>query len=238
MMLAIDIGNTNIKIGEFDGDDLIRTHRFETYGDWDFSGLEMPDAVWVSSVVPALNDKLKTLCQDLLGIEPVFVSAQNAGIAIKVERPGQVGADRLVNAVAVQMLYQKPAVVLDFGTATTFDVVDSEGAYVGGVIAPGPNLSVKALEQAAAQLPEIKIEKPGRAIGQDTVGAMQAGVYYGYLGLVERIVKEITMEMDADPFVLATGGLAGFFAEESVAIDAIDPDLTLKGLQILYKNSA
>jgi len=235
MFLAIDVGNTNIVFGVFDGEDLIQKERVGTRENVSLDLiLHDPKFVLVSSVVPDVEEGIRAACVERWGIAPVFVSAGNVGIAVTTSVPEKVGADRLVNAVGVAHLYQAPAIVIDFGTATTFDVIRADGAYTGGVIAPGVKLSLKALEEAAAQLPTIEIEKPPSVIGTNTVSSMQSGLYYGYIGLVEKIVAEITAEMGGEkPFVLATGGLASFFAEDCAVIDAVDGDLTLKGLQIL-----
>lgn len=240
MLLAIDIGNTNTVFAVFDErDELVRDWRCETrIEEYDrvLQEVDQIDAVIVSSVVPDTNAPLSALCQQHLSASPVFVTKDNVGVAIDLEKPDEVGADRLVNALAVITEYQVPAIVIDFGTATTFDVIDAKGAYAGGVIAPGINLSLSALEQAAAKLPGISIEKPDQAIGKDTVSAMQSGIYYGYKGLIEGIVHNISEEMGgAAPFVIATGGLARLFADNMPLIKAVDQALTIKGLLKIYK---
>lgn len=159
------------------------------------------------------------------------------GLDIKTDKPEEVGADRLVNAVAVAACYQTPAIVVDFGTATTFDVIDGSGAYLGGAIAPGVNLSLEALHGAAAKLPKISIEKPDAAIGKETVSAMRSGIYWGYIGLVEGMIKRLSGEVGQDVFVIATGGLAALFAKGTKAIHATDENLTLKGLVHIYNRN-
>ena len=151
--------------------------------------------------------------------------------------PGEVGADRLVNAVAVTEFYKTPAVVVDFGTATTFDVIDVKGRYAGGAIAPGINLSLEALHRAAAKLPKVNIQKPASVIGKNTVSAIQSGIFFGYLGLIEGIVGNISKELGAKPFVIATGGLAGLFEPHTKSIHKVDDELTLKGLLRIYQHN-
>lgn len=192
------------------------------------------DDVIISSVVPDANFHIKEFCQKYLNKKPLMVTKAMVNLTIDLDQPNEVGADRLVNAVAVIEHYKIPAVVIDFGTATTFDVIDHKGRYAGGAIAPGVNLSVSALHHAAAQLPSVSIKKPARAIGKNTVEAMQSGVYWGYVGLIEGIVKQITAEMGQKPFVLATGGLAPLFADSTPIIKAVDDELTLKGLLKIY----
>ncbi len=251
MLLAIDIGNTNTVFAVFDGETLVQEWRAETlpkrsadeYATFLKDLFELADITWgsisgviISSVVPGVNRHMEELSTKYLDCTPLFITKDNVGVAIDIDKPEEVGADRLVNAAAILEHYSAPAIVLDFGTATTFDVIDARGAYAGGVIAPGINLSLAALEQAAAKLPHIKIEKPRRAIGKDTVSAMQAGIYYGYKGLIEGIIKDITDEMGAAPFVIATGGLAPLFAENIDVIAQVDQGLTLKGLVKIYKD--
>ena len=167
---------------------------------------------------------------------PVMVGRDVApDLVIKLSKPEEVGADRIVNAVAVKTHYKFPAVVVDFGTATTFDVVDAEGAYCGGVIAPGVNLSMSALHQAAAKLPRINIKKPNNVIGKETVEAMQSGIYWGYVSMIEGLVARISKEMGVKPYVIATGGLASLFAQGTSVIEKIDEDLTLKGLIAIHQ---
>jgi len=238
MLLVADIGNTNIVFAVYDGNQQVQKWRYETNdpfdGALDSLQYEVQNII-VSSVVPLKNGEFTKACQDKLNLTPNFVSAYNAGIEIDLDDPKQVGADRLVNAVAVWAEYKKPAIIVDFGTATTFDVVNDNGAYAGGVIAPGINLSLKALGEAAAQLPQLKIEKPPQVIGKNTVDAMQSGVYWGYIGLIEGTIKRIQHELGCECMVLATGGLAPLFDAGTDMIGSIDADLTLKGLLHIHK---
>ena len=195
------------------------------------------DAV-IGSVVPDANAHLIKLCHNIFKCEPLLVSRANAGIEINLPQPEEVGADRLLNAVAAVRDYGAPVIVIDFGTATTFDVVNKAGAYCGGAIAPGPNLSMEALCQAAAKLPQISIEKPQTAIGTDTVSAMQSGLYWGYVGLIEKLLAKTTEEMKEQPHIVATGGLASLFADDIPAITAQDEDLTLRGLLYTHQQHA
>ncbi len=251
MLLAIDVGNTNIVFAAYKEEKLIGSWRLHTenarsvdeYAVFlkqalDLGGVKFKDFkdVIISSVVPETNFHLCGLCEKYMNRAPVFVTKDNVGIEIDLERPEDVGADRLVNALAVKVHYSVPAIVIDFGTATTFDVIDARGAYAGGVIAPGINLSMNALHQAASKLPKISVAKPEKVIGKSTVQAMQAGVYFGYQCLIEGIVRHIRAELGRDDvLVLATGGLADLFAEGSDVIDQVDHELTLKGLYEIHK---
>ncbi len=255
MLLAIDAGNTNVVFAVYNGTERLAVWRCQTesgrtsdeYGcllgilfvgsQLDFS---MIKNVIISSVVPAANENLRRFCRTYLNAEPVFIGKDCTALNLmtKLEPSVAVGADRLVNALAVRDLYRTPAVVVDFGTATTFDVVDTEGAYCGGVIAPGINLSVKALHQAAAMLPHISVRKPEKVIGTNTIDAMQSGLFYGYIGLVEGLIRRIADEMKVtSPFVLATGGLASLFAGATPEIHDVDEDLTLRGLYHIFTMS-
>lgn len=236
MLLAIDAGNTNIVFAIYDGEAQVEKCRLETNGKIPETindiAQKYPDIhqVIISSVVPKVNDAIEKSCSYLLKTDPVFIRHDNAGIDITLDTPNEVGADRLVNAVAVMAHYKSPAIIVDFGTATTFDVVNDKGQYCGGVIAPGINLSLQALHMAAAKLPEVSVEKPEKVIGTNTVDAMQSGIYWGYIGLIEGTIKRITKEMGVDPFILATGGLAPLFETGTKVINAVDQDLTMKGL--------
>jgi len=232
MLLAIDIGNTNIVFAVYDGQKQRKSWRSETDADITpiLSEMFEIEAIIVCSVVPRVKDHIIETCETKFKITPVFITHQNAGIDITLDAPHEVGADRLVNAVAVSAHYKSPAVIVDFGTATTFDVIDKNGAYCGGVIAPGINLSLQALHMAAAKLPEIGVEKPEKVIGRNTKEAMQSGIYWGYIGLIEGTIKRITEEMGVTPYVLATGGLAPLFDSGTDMIDTIDGNLTMKGL--------
>jgi type III pantothenate kinase len=251
MLLAIDIGNTNIVFATYNGETLIAHWRIQTvaqrtadeyaaflremFGVVKLSWDDLKDVI-VSSVVPDTDFAIKKFCKDYLKKEALFIDAKIAGIKVVIDKPEEVGADRLVNAVAVKKLYSTPAIVIDFGTATTFDVINGKGEYAGGVIAPGINLSIDALHRAAAKLPKIKMKKPEKVIGTSTVGAIQSGIYWGYIGLIEGLVEKIKKEMGEKPAVIATGGLAPLFADNTKAIDQVDEELTLKGLLHIYQS--
>lgn len=249
MLLAIDAGNTNIVMAVNDGGEWRGTWRIATqaertadeYAVWlltllSHAGIRPAQIrrAAIACVVPTALFHLRHLCSDWFGVEPLVARATlDWGFAIKVDNPGEVGADRLVNALAAAERYKGPLVVIDFGTATTFDVVDADGSYVGGVIAPGINLSIEALHRAAAQLPRIGIGRPQAVIGRSTVPAMRSGVYWGYIGLIEGLTRRIESEFGATLKVIATGGLAPLFTEGTQVIQHVDPDLTLRGLLLL-----
>lgn len=247
MLLAIDAGNTNTTFAVFDGDEIVGEWRAGTntartadeYAVWLSSLMQLVDLKFtdvdsaiIATVVPQGLFNLRTLCRRYFNCEPLVVGDPDVDIGIRVliEKERDVGADRLVNAVAAHLKYGGPAIILDFGTATTFDVIDESGNYHGGVIAPGINLSLEALHMAAAKLPRIAIERPTRAIGNDTQSAMLAGVYYGYVGLIEGIVSRIKEDFGKPMKVIATGGLAAMFSDGTDAFDVIDRDLTMNGL--------
>ncbi len=238
MLLAIDIGNTNIVCAVYNGNQQLQKWRYASSKKLQsiFDTIDHKvDFVIIGSVVPSLNDPIANACIDKFDVEPLFITHKNIGIEIDLDRPSEVGADRIINAVAVLAEYKQPAIIVDFGTATTFDVVNKAGAYAGGVIAPGINLSLKALGDAAAQLPQLKIDKPAAVIGKNTIDAMQSGIYWGYIGLIEGTIKRIEHEIGDDCVIIATGGLAPLFAEGTDLIQNIDSDLTLKGLVELHK---
>jgi type III pantothenate kinase len=252
MLLAIDAGNTNIVFALFEGEALkhhwrIRTETARTadeYISWLYplftrAELEFSDVegAVISSVVPEANFNLETLCGDAFGCQPLAASHKTVDIKVNLPRPEEIGADRLVNAAAAVRDYKAPVIVIDFGTATTFDVINARGEYCGGAIAPGVNLSAEALHRAAAKLPKINVAKPAKVVGIDTIGAMQSGLYWGYAGLIEGLLDRITRETGEKPRVIATGGLAGLFAGNIPAIDQVDEDLTLRGLLYIYQNS-
>ncbi len=255
MLLAIDSGNTNIVFAVYDGDQLRGEWRASTdaertadeLGVWLTQLLAIErlsakdiDAAIIASVVPAMVFNLKTLCRRYFRCEPLVVGDEgvNLGITVKLDRPEEVGADRLVNAVAAHHCYRGPKIVIDFGTATTFDVVDGDGNYCGGAIAPGINLSLQALHMAAAKLPRVAIGRPKQVIGKATVPAMQAGIFWGYVGLIEGLVRRIEQEFGQPMQVIATGGLAPLFLEATDAIHKLDPDLTLRGLLLIHRRNA
>ena len=253
MLLAVDAGNTNVVFAVHDGTEWRGRWRIATRADrtsdeyavwllalFQFAGLKPSDIdrCCIGTVVPAALYNLRRLSREWFACEPLIArSTVNWGFEIQVDRPQEVGADRLLNALASHHHYKGPLIVIDFGTATTFDVVDGDGAYLGGVIAPGINLSLEALHQAAARLPRIGIGRPQAAIGRDTVSAMQSGIYWGYVGLIEGIVARIRAEHDAPLKVIATGGLAPLFAEGTTVIERIDPDITLEGLRLLAERN-
>ena len=190
----------------------------------------------IASVVPPIMLAINRLCTNYFGIEPLVVGENvKCPIKINLDNPLEVGADRIVNAVGSNKLYKKPAIIIDFGTATTFDVVDAKGGYSGGVIAPGINLSLSALQEAASKLPMVWIKKPKKVIATNTKEAMQSGIYWGYIGLIEGLVERIKKEMKTKPVVIATGGLANMFAESTKVIEKVESDLTLIGLNEIFK---
>lgn len=253
MLLAIDSGNTNIVFAIYDGDGTIQgewrsstdTNRTaDEFGIWleqllklsNIDRAQVNDAI-IATVVPATLFALKTLCRKYFDCEPLVVGEGNVdlGLAVQIEKPDEAGADRLVNAVAAYETYGGPLIIIDFGTATTFDVVGPDGSYQGGAIAPGINLSMEALHQAAAQLPRIAVIRPESVIGKNTVDAMLSGTFWGYIGMIEGMVTRIQREMEVDQIqVISTGGLAPLFAEHCDAIDIVDADLTLRGLLAIY----
>jgi len=255
MLLAIDSGNTNAVFAVYDGDTLRASWRISTnprrtadeYAIWltqllSLAGLKPSelDAAIIGNVVPDAMFNLIQLCQRYLNCDPLVVGRPNCqvGIGIDVDMPAHdVGADRVANTVAAGSRYKKPLVVVDFGTATNFDVVDKQGNYCGGVIAPGPNLALQALEMAAAQLPHVAMVRPPTVVGRATVPAMQSGVFWGYVGLLEGIVRRIREERREKMGVVATGGLAPLFAASTDVIEKVDPDLTLWGLRLIYRHN-
>lgn len=247
-LLVVDLGNTNIVLGVYRGDELVSSWRLATarertadeygilarqlVGDALHAGLE---GAIVASVVPPLNGAMTFMIQKYFGIDPLFVEpGVKTGIAIHVDNPLEVGADRIVNCAAAHEAYGGPTIIVDFGTATTFDVVTANAEFIGGVIAPGLNISAEALFARAARLPRVDVKRPDHVIGTNTVVNMQSGIYFGYLGLVDGIVARIKKEVNGLKRVVATGGLASLFAEESEHIDEVDAELTLKGLKIVY----
>ncbi len=250
MLLAVDIGNTNIVFGFYYGAKLRKSLRLETkrnasveyYKKFFVKNKIKQDSIKqiiVCSVVPQTKNNFEKFCKEHFKIKPFEVAdnIDKLGIKIKLKNPKEVGADRVVNAIAYFKKYKKAGIIIDFGTATTFDVVDDKGNYLGGMISPGINLAIKAFSDAAAKLPTIKIAKPTKVIGNSTITAMQSGIYFGYLGLIEKSISEIAGEMKkfgirTKPKVIATGGLARFFAE-CKTIDDIAENLTLDGLFII-----
>ncbi|TFE24107.1 type III pantothenate kinase [Cohnella luojiensis] len=253
MILVVDVGNTNIVLGLYQGRILSHNWRLSTnrsatvdeYGIlisnlFQLAGVraDQIEGVILSSVVPPIMNTLEQLFTKYVGKEALIVGPGiKTGLNIRYENPREVGADRIVNAVAGIEQYGTPLVVVDFGTATTFDYIDASGAYLGGAIVPGIGISAEALYQRAAKLPRIELSKPKTVIGRNTVAAMQAGIIFGYAGQVDGIVRRICKEFNVQPRVIATGGLAEMIAEESETIEKVDPLLTLEGLRIVYERN-
>lgn len=255
MLLVIDAGNTNTVFAVFEGSTLRGQWRIATdarrtsdeYGIWllqimAHAGIR-PTAITaaiMSCVVPQSTFSLRMLTRQYFHTELMIVGEPSVKIGMKVDidRPNEIGADRLVNAVAAWKRYHTPLIIIDFGTATTFDVVNAQGEYIGGVIAPGVNLSLETLHRAAAKLPNIAIEKPLRVTGRDTIQAMQSGIYYGYVGLIEGIITRIREESGLKLKVIATGGLSPLFAKATPLIDGLEPDLIIEGLRLIYEGNA
>lgn len=252
MLLAIDVGNTNIVIGVFRGKALVHSWRLTTIRERtsDELGILLTglcnrheirptdiSGIVIASVVPPLTGTLVSMVTEYFGRGPlVFEPAVNAGIPILIDNPAEVGADRVVNTIAAFETYGKglPIIVIDFGTATTFDAVSAKGEYLGGVICPGPQVSADALVQRTAKLPRIDVRKPPRVIGTNTIGAMQAGLFWGYVDMVEGLVRRMKAELGGAAVVVATGGLAPVVAPESKSIEHVDPELTLRGLRLVW----
>ncbi|MCY9517378.1 type III pantothenate kinase [Paenibacillus apiarius] len=255
MIFVIDVGNTNIVLGVYQQETLLHYWRLSTnrqatadeYGVmihnlFALAGLSVKDieGVIMSSVVPPIMHTLEQLCETYLYKTPIVVGpGVKTGLNIRYENPREVGADRIVNAVGAIEQYggQDPLVVVDFGTATTFDVIDMKGNYLGGSIVPGIGISTEALYQHAAKLPRIELTKPKSVIGRNTVQSMQAGIIFGYAGQVDGIIDRIRAELGAHPKVIATGGLADLIASESRTIDTVNPLLTLEGLRLIYNRN-
>jgi type III pantothenate kinase len=253
MILVVDVGNTNIVLGIYARKTLkfhwrVSTNRSLTadeYGVLIFNlfhhagvRIEEIEGVMISSVVPPINKTLEQMCLKYIRKTPMFVGPGiKTGLNIRYENPREVGADRIVNAVAAIQLYGPPVIVVDFGTATTFCYIDEKGDYIGGAIAPGIGISTEALYQKAAKLPRIELIKPRSTVGRTTVSSMQSGIIFGFAGQVDGIVQRIRDEFGTDPHVVATGGLAELIANESRSILTVNPQLTLQGLQMIYERN-
>ncbi|MFC4323917.1 type III pantothenate kinase [Litchfieldia salsa] len=254
MIFVLDVGNTNTVLGVYDQEELkyhwrIETSRNKTEDEYgmivksllDHVDLSFYDirGIIISSVVPPIMFSLERMCEKYFKIKPMIVGPGiKTGLNIKYDNPKEVGADRIVNAVAGIHLYGSPLIIVDFGTATTYCYINEQGHYMGGAIAPGIGISTEALYSRASKLPRIEIARPDDVIGKNTVSAMQAGIVYGYVGQVEGIVTRFKSQAKIEPKVIATGGLASLISKESTIIDVIDPFLTLKGLQLIYERNA
>lgn len=254
MIFVFDVGNTNTVLGVYEADELkfhwrIETNRSKTADEYamtikslfEHEGLHFSSitGIIISSVVPPIMTALESMCEKYFHLTPLIVGpGMKTGLNIKYDNPREVGADRIVNAVAGIHEYGGPLIIVDFGTATTFCYINESKQYMGGAIAPGIGISTEALYTRASKLPRIEIACPeGGVIGKNTVSAMQSGILYGYVGQVEGIVKRMRLECNQMPTVIATGGLAGLIAQETDVINVVDPFLTLKGLQLIYKRN-
>jgi len=251
MLLAIDVGNTNVTVGVFEGEKLKASWRLEAdvnrladeYGVLMVNLLghggissEQIDAAAIASVVPDLDSIFEAVCRRYFSVRPLMVSAGvRTGLRILYDSPREVGADRVADAVAAIKLYSPPLILVDLGTATVFDAISKDGDYLGGAIAPGLVIAAEALFQRAARLYRVELARPTSAIGRNTVAAVQSGVIYGYVGLVESIVRRFKEELGGEAKVVATGGWAELVAQETDVIDVVDTDLTLMGLRFIYE---
>lgn len=255
MLLTIDIGNTNIVLGVFDGSRLVHSWRLATLRErtadelgvfvtqfFDHQQLKVAsiDAIALASVVPPLTGTVIMMAQRYFGISPLVVDATiQTGMPVRYDTPADVGADRIVNGVAAYEAFgraaHRPVIVVDFGTATTFDAISADGEYLGGVICPGVQISADALFQRAAKLPRIEVRKPAGVIGRTTVGSMQSGLFFGYVDMVEGLVRRIRRDLGNTAICVATGGLAEVISPETEAIEHVVPDLTLDGLRIVWE---
>jgi type III pantothenate kinase len=250
MLLVIDVGNTNTVIGVYDGDELVADWRIVTLTDrtsdeygvliqslYYSSKIRLGDIrdIIVSCVVPPMVGIVDELCEKYFDIEPMYVGPGiKTGMSIHYDNPKEVGADRIVNSVAAYHRIKKEVIVVDFGTATTFDCVDKKGDYIGGIIAPGLNTSAEALFLKASKLPKVELIKPKSVIGKNTINSIQSGIVFGYVDLVDGLVSRLKKEMGSDPWVIATGGLSDLIAGQSKTINEVDHYLTLEGLKIIY----
>lgn len=242
MLLAIDVGNTNITLGLFDGKKLVKNWRAKTFKTDSVQQLRKKirihsqnvDGVVIASVVPSLDKNLEKLCQKFFKQKPLWVNQKTAKMPFRVDKPKEVGADRLCNAIAAWKKYKKPTIIVDFGTATTFDVVTAKGKYGGGPIVPGIAIASAALTSATSKLPVVKISKPKHVVGRNTIECIQSGLYYGYIGLVDYLLSRIQKEEGCKMKVIATGGLASLIAQESKFIESVEPHLTLEGLCYIH----
>ncbi len=253
MLLTVDIGNTTIQVGVFDGPQLRQTWKMQSdrertcdeysllvFGFFRAAGLDPKtvDAGIISSVVPPLTPVFQSLCHQLFHFKPLVLGpGLKTGMPILYENPAEVGADRVAAAVAAFEKFGGPVIVVDLGTATTFDAVSAEGEYLGGAIAPGVKISAEALTRHTAKLPRVELSKPRRAIGRTTVASMHSGIYLGYVGLINHLVAEIKKELGREAKVVATGGFATWIAGDVPVINYVEPHLVLEGLRIIYERN-
>lgn len=254
MIFVLDTGNTNTVLGVFKNDELIyewriKTDRHKTEDEFgmlikslfDHKGITFSQfsGVIISSVVPPIMLALEKMCIIYFNIKPLIIGRKDVHsfLDIRYPNPDEIGADRIVNAVGAIERFDTPLIIIDFGTATTFCYVNEEKSYMGGLIAPGIKISMEALYDKASKLPKIEIQQPPTVVGSSTVMAMQSGVFYGYIGQVDGIVRRMKEEVKTNPTVIATGGLASLLADESATIDHVDPHLTLKGLYLIYEKN-
>jgi type III pantothenate kinase len=253
ILVLVDVGNTNTVFGIYRGDELVESFRLSTDTERtadEYGSLLLPlftlrgvdpvsaEAVVISSVVPPLHLTLERMAQRYFGKKPLFIEpGVRTGMVIRYDNPAEVGADRIVNAVAARERYGSPVIVVDFGTATTFDVVNAAGEYMGGIITPGITISAEALFAHASRLYRVDVRKPTELVGKNTAAAMQAGIYYGYIGLVDGILERLHAEIPGVKSVVATGGQAPLIAGGSKYIREVDPDLTLAGLKLIYERN-
>ena len=258
MLLAIDVGNTNVTIGVFEGDRLVHNWRLAALHERTADELGIfvtrlfeqtridvatVSGIAVASVVPPLTRPMEEMCRRYFGQEALLVDATNAGMPVRYFPPADVGADRIVNAVAAREKYSQggrlPLIVVDFGTGTTFDVISADGQYLGGVICPGIGISAEALFRRAARLPRVEVRNPGVVIGQTTVNSIQSGLFFGYVDMVDGLVRRIRSELPdgAQAVVIATGGLADVLSAATREIQHVDADLTLDGLRLIWERN-